>query len=138
MSLSDLVLTILVLAVTALVLWVYDINPYSNKLHVYTQQCDNMILDNTYCKGTWHDRAVEAYIVDQQTHQIAHVIASQSDFHTFENCSIEDRKNWTCNDTRTSKVLTIRDGKIQLEETSDLQQISRLQWLQNKVLNFIS
>ncbi len=138
MSLSDFVLTILVLAVTALILWVYDIHPYTNKLHVYTQQCDNMILDNTYCKGTWQDKPVEAYIINHETQQIVHIRANQPDLHTFEDCKIKDRKNWTCTDTRSNQELAVKDGKLLFDKKSDIQQITRLQWLQNKVLKSIN
>ena len=138
MSFSDFVLAILVLATAALVLWVYDINPYTNKLQIYSQQCDNMILNNTYCKGTWQDKPVETYIVDQQAQQISLITENQTDMHTFENCSIEDRKNWSCDDTRSNKVLSAREGELMFGVKSDIQQITRLQWLQNKVLGLIN
>lgn len=138
MSFSDFVLAILVLAVAALVLWVYDINPYTNKLQIYSQQCDNMILNNTYCKGTWHDKPIETFIVDQQTQNISLFIENQPNTLTLENCSIQDRKNWSCDDTLSNKVLSIVDGKLQFDVESNIQQITRLQWLQNKILNLIN
>ncbi len=81
---------------------------------------------------------VETYTIDQQVQNISLFIENQPNKLTLENCSIQDRKNWRCDDTRSNKVLSIVDGELQFDEESDIQQITRLQWLQNKILNLIN
>ena len=96
MSFSDFILTILVLAGIACVVWVMDINPYSKKLQVYSQTCDNMILDNSYCKGKWSDNPIQTYEINLQDNQITHTAENQSESIVYETCSIQDSKNWSC------------------------------------------
>lgn len=138
MSFSDLILTILVLAGIACVVWVMDINPYSKQLQVYSQTCDNMILDNSYCKGKWSDNPVQTYQVDLQAQQIQHRSQNSAESIIYETCSIQDSKNWTCTDDLSTPILSVKDGVFELEEGSPVQQITRLKWLQNKFLNIVS
>ena len=138
MSFSDFILAILVLTIAGLILWVYDFNPYSNKLHIYTQQCDNMILDNTYCKGSWLDKPVETYRIDKDTQQIIHTIENQLEAQILSNCNIQDRKNWTCVDNQLEIDLTSIEGMLQIGNKNDIRQITRIEWLQNKFLNIIN
>lgn len=135
MSLSDLILFILILAFTALVLWVLDINPYTDKFQAYTQECDNMILENTYCKGDWHDLPITNFKINKLSNQVIYKRADETSLKSFEGCSITDRKNWTCSSTDyESNTISVVDGLIQFEEKSTIRQITRLEWLQNKFL----
>ncbi len=136
MSFSDFILAILVLAGVACILWVYDINPYSAKLHVYTQTCDNMILDNTYCKGEWINNPTSVYVINKENNTVTYNDKDQSN--TFSNCSIIDRKNWTCIDDTSNNEVIVKDGILVLAKNSDLKQISRLEWIQNKLLEMVS
>ena len=97
-----------------------------------------MILENTYCKGTWQNRSTETYTINQQALQVTHNTEGQTNLRTYEDCAIQDRKNWTCTDTLSNKNMTVKDGKLLFDEKSDIRQITRLQWLQNKVLSFIN
>ena len=135
MSLSDFILTTLVLIGIALILWVYEINPYSKTLHIYTQSCDNMILDNTYCKGNWVDNPTSIFYIDKKNNTVTHTDANHSVNKTYANCLVADRKNWSCNDDITENIIAIEDGKLKFNETSDLRQITRFEWLQNKILD---
>ena len=92
MSFSDFILAILVLVGIAGVLWVYDINPYSTKLHVYTQTCDNMILDNTYCKGNWENNPTSIFFTNKENNTVTHSNKNQSNAKVYSACSIKDRK----------------------------------------------
>lgn len=138
MSFSDFILTILILTGIACVVWVMDINPYSKQLQVYSQTCDNMILDNTHCKGTWTDNPVQTYAIKLQENQIIYKPGAQSESIVYQTCSIQDSKNWTCLDEANNPKITVKDGVVVIEEKSDIQQITRLQWLQNKFLKIIS
>ena len=138
MSFSDLILTILVLAGIACVVWIMDINPYSKQLQVYSQTCDNMILDNTYCKGKWTDNPIQTYTVNLQENKIIHKSENQSESTLYETCSIQDSKNFICTNEADEAIITVKNGIFIYEEKSAVQQISRLQWLQNKFLEIIS
>ena len=138
MSFSDLILTCLVIAGAVCIAWVLDINPYSKQLQIYSQTCDNMILDNTYCKGNWSDNPVQTYEIYLQENKIALKSDGQSESVVYENCSIEDSKNWACPDELNEQAITVKDGVIIQEETSAIQQITRLKWLQNKFLEIVS
>jgi hypothetical protein len=138
MSFSDFILIILVLAGTACVLWVMDINPYSKQLQVYSQTCDNMILDNTYCKGKWIDNPIQTYAINLLENQIIHKSENQPESIVYETCSIQDSKSWTCTDKLNNPVITVKDGMFIFDETSAVQQITRLEWLQYKLLEIIN
>ena len=138
MSFSDFILAILVLASAGCILWVYDINPYSKKLHVYTQKCDNMILDNTYCKGDWIGSPTSLFVIDKENNTVTYIDKDQSSTNTYSNCSIIDRKNWTCIDDISNNEVIVKDGILALDKYSDLKQITRLEWLQNKLLEIVS
>lgn len=137
MSFSDFILTILVLAGIASVVWVMDINPYSKQLQVYSQTCDNMILENTYCKGKWSDNPVQTYQIDLQSQKILHRSESTVESIIYETCTIQDSKNWECIDASNDPVLSVKDGIFMFDENESVQQITRLKWLQNKFLNII-
>ncbi len=136
-SFSDFILAVLVLCGVACIVWILDINPYSNKLQVYSQTCDNMILENTYCKGDWHDNPVETFSVMQDANQISSSAINQSEPVIYESCTIQDRKNWSCIDINTQDNITVRDGLIIKAENNDVRQISRLKWLQNYLLKIV-
>ena len=138
MSFSDFILTIFVLAGIASVVWVMDINPYSKQLQVYSQTCDNMILDNSYCKGKWSDNPIQKYEINLQDNQITYTSENQLEPTVYEVCTIQDSKNWSCTDESDNPIVTIKDGKLMHEEHSPVQQITRLQWLQNRFLEIIS
>ena len=138
MSFSDFILAILVLAGTACILWVYDINPYSTKLYAYTQTCDNMILDNTYCKGNWVDDPTSIFLIDQESSTVTHSYRLQSNQKVYSKCSIVDRKNWVCTDDASENNIEVKGGKLIFNNKSDIRQITRLEWLQNKLLEKIS
>jgi len=138
MSFSDLILACVVIAGAAIIVWVLDINPYSKQIQIYSQTCDNMILDNTYCKGNWEDNPVQTFKINLQDSQIIHIPDNQSDSITYNDCSIQDSKNWTCVDELNEQTITVKDGMLAKEEKSDVQQITRLKWLQNKLLEFVS
>jgi hypothetical protein len=137
-SFSDLILTILVLTGVACVIWVLDVNPYSKNLQVYTQTCDNMVLENTYCKGNWQDNPVTSFSIDEEKMMITRSIQHQSNVYIYPDCSIKDRKNWVCEGELTEQNIIVSDGIIIKTEDSDTRQITRLQWLQNKILEKIS
>jgi len=138
MSFSDLILACVVIAGAAIIVWVLDINPYSKQIQIYSQTCDNMILDNTYCKGNWEDNPVQTFKINLQDSQIIHIPDNQSDSIIYNDCSIQDSKNWTCVDELNEQTITVKDGMLAKEEKSDVQQITRLKWLQNKLLEFVS
>lgn len=134
MSFSDFLLFILILAFTALVLWVLDINPYTNKLQAYQQECDNMILDNSYCKGNWNDLPITQFTVNELAKQVIYQQSNDSSLKSYEGCTIIDRKNWTCPKDYEEGNVSVKDGMIQYENNSSVRQITRLEWLQNKFL----
>ena len=138
MSFSDFILLILLLAFTALVLWVLDINPYTNKFHAYQQECDNMILENTYCKGNWQDLPVTRYTVNELAKQVIYQHDNETGVKAYEGCVIQDRKNWSCSKDYENETIVVTDGIIQFEEKSKIRQIKRLEWLQNKFLELTS
>ena len=138
MSFSDFVLAILVLAGAACIAWVYDFNPYSKKLHVYTQTCDNMILDNTYCKGNWVDNPATVFLINQDTKTVTRTDKDNVDTVTYSDCMIQDRKNWTCKDKTTHNDIVIKEGMIMSIIETDVRQISRLEWIQNLLLKKVS
>ena len=138
MSFSDFILAILVLSGAACVLWIYDINPYSTKLHIYTQTCDHMILDNTYCKGEWVDDPTSIYTINNEDNSITRSFKQQSDTLLYSDCAITNRKNWMCINDASETDITVRDGKLVLVENSDIRQITRLEWLQNKLLETVN
>lgn len=134
MSISDFILAILVLAVAACVIWVMELNPYSKQVQVYSQTCDKMILDNTHCKGKWHDNPIQTFTINQRANQILWNKQNQPDTVIYDTCTIQDSKNWACTDESTQQDLAVKDGLIIYAEKSDTRQITRLQWLQNKFL----
>ena len=138
MSFSDFILAILVLTGAACALWMFDINPYSTKLHIYTQTCDNMILDNTYCKGDWVDDPTSIYTINNEENSVTRSFKQQSDTHVFSDCAITDRKNWMCIDDASETDITVKDGKLALIKNSDIRQISRLEWFQKKLLEKVN
>lgn len=138
MSVSDFILAILALIGFACVTWVLDLNPYSKRLQVYNQTCDNMILDKTYCKGDWLDNPVETFVVNQDSGQIISKLVNQSEPDIYQNCTIKDRKNWVCMDESTQQNITVKDGLIIYSDNSNTRQITRLQWLQNIILKIIT
>lgn len=137
MSISDLILAVLVLAGITCAIWVMELNPYSKQVQVYTQTCDNMILDNTHCKGDWLDNPVQTYTINQSANQIISNLENNPDRTIFENCQIQDSKNWTCPNDITQQTIIFKDGFIVYKENSDTRQITRLKWLQNKFLEMI-
>lgn len=138
MSFSDFILAIFVLIGAACVIWILDLNPYSKHLQVYTQTCDNMILENTYCKGDWQENPIETFTVNQDAAEIASKLENQLDTKIYEGCTIQDRKNWVCTDKLTKQNILVKDGLVIYAENNDRRQITRLQWLQNKVLEFVN
>ena len=138
MSFSDFILAILVLVGIACVIWILDLNPYSKQLQIYSQTCDNMILENTYCKGNWQDNPIETFIVTHDAAQVSFNLENQSDSVVYEDCEIQDRKNWACTDELTQQNITVKDGLVIYAENNDRRQITRLQWLQNKALEFVN
>jgi len=138
MSFSDFILAILVLIGAASVIWILDLNPYSKQLQVYSQTCDNMILENTYCKGNWQDNPVQTFIVDGNSNKITSTLENQTNSNIYQDCAIQDRKNWVCVDQITQEKITAKDGILIQTESSDVQQITRLQWLQNKFLEIVT
>jgi len=137
-SFSDFILAILVLIGAACVIWVLDLNPYSKQLQVYSQTCDNMILDKTYCKGDWLDNPVETFLVNQDTGQIISKSENHSDSNIYQSCAIKDRKNWVCANEITQQNMTVKDGLIIYSNNNDSRQITRLQWLQGIILKIIT
>jgi len=99
-----------------------------------------MILENTYCKGDWHDNPIETFLVNKEATQIISKLKNQADSDSgiYEGCAIDDRKNWMCTDELTQQNITVKDGFVIYDENNDRRQITRLQWLQNKVLEFIN
>ena len=138
MSFSDFILAILVLIAAACVVWILDLNPYSNQLQVYSQTCDNMILNNTYCKGNWQDSPVQTFTVNESSNQITSTSEIQTISNIYQDCAIQDHKNWTCMDPVTQEKITAKEGILIENETSHVRQITRLQWLQNKFLDIIT
>ena len=138
MSFSDFILAIFVLIGAACVIWILDLNPYSKQLQVYSQTCDNMILENTYCKGTWQDNPISIYNIDEENKMVTQTFRYQSNEKLYMNCTLVDRKNWSCLDETTNSEITVENGKIIYKTNSDIRQITRLEWLQNKVLEFVN
>ncbi len=139
MNLSDLILTLIILILIIFGFWVADFNPLSNKLVVYPQSCTNMILDNTFCKGEWVDEPITAYLVDKENNSVISKTKDQDGIIQFKDCSIVDRKNWSCTMPESNVQISALDGIVTAnsDTASDRRQITRLQWLQNKFLDFI-
>ncbi len=97
-----------------------------------------MILENTYCKGNWLDKPVETFTIDLTTDQVTSTIENKTDASVYTNCIIQDRKNWTCESTSLQKNISVIDGLINFGEKSDTRQITRLEWLQYKILEIIN
>ena len=140
MGISDFILAILILVGIACILWVMDIHPYSNKLQVYNQTCTEMILDNTYCKGKWVDDPKITYVIDKNNNLIT---ASEEKHETnisYNNCSISDRKNWSCVNETSGELIQATDGQMSYQniEIGNKRQITRFEWLQNKLLKVVS
>ncbi len=137
MSFSDFILAVLVLIGASFVVWVFDLNPYSKQFQVYSQTCDNMILENTFCKGKWQDSPTRTFIVSEYSDQVISKLDNQNEQITFDNCTVQDRKNWQCTDRSTQLEIKVKDGLIIYSEKNNIRQITRLQWLQNKFLQVI-
>ncbi len=137
MSFSDFILTIIVLIGISCIVWVLDLNPYSKQFQVYTQTCDNMILENTFCKGIWSDNSTMTFTVSEYSDQVIAQFDNQTEPLTYDQCMIQDRKNWSCMDVATQLEIKVKDGMIIYNEKNNIRQITRLQWLQNKFLNLI-
>jgi hypothetical protein len=86
MGFSDFILAILVLIGISCVVWVYDLNPYSKHFQIYSQTCDNMILENTFCKGTWHDNPIKTFAVSEYSEQVIFNIEHQNESITYDSC----------------------------------------------------
>ena len=140
MSFSDFILALLVLAIIAGAIWVMDINPYSKQLQVYNQTCTEMILDNTYCKGKWIDDPVLTYVVDKENNTVTRMVKDQSNVIQYKNCSVLSRKNWSCTTDESTEEINASHGKITHETVAndEKRQITRLEWLQNRLLANIS
>jgi len=138
MSFSDFILAILVLVGISCVVWALDLNPYSKQFQVYSQSCDNMILENTFCKGNWHDNPINTFTVSQYSDQVISKLENQPESFIYKDCTIQDRKNWTCSDESTQLEINVEDGLIVYNEANNIRQISRIEWLQNKFLKVIN
>ena len=140
MSISDFILAILIIAGITCILWIMDVHPYSNKLQVYNQTCTNMILDNTYCKGEWLDNPVITYQVDKNNNVISANVENTDTMINYSNCTISDRKNWSCINEINGEVIQATDGQMSYQniEVSDIRQITRFKWLQNKLLKIVN
>ena len=140
MSFSDFILATLVLAGIGCVMWIMDINPLSKELQIYNQTCTNMILDNTYCKGEWVDKPVITYFVDKDHSSVTVKTKDEPQITQFNNCTVIDRKNWTCSMEDTAMTIQAINGKLThtYKDQDITRQITRLQWLQNKLLTMVS
>lgn len=138
MSFSDFILATLVLIGISGVIWVLDLNPYSKQFQVYSQSCDNMILENTYCKGVWQDSPTRTFVVSEFSDQVVSTIENINESIIYSDCTIQDRKNWSCIDPSTQQEIIVQDSMIINSENNNIRQITRLQWLQNKFLTLIS
>ena len=138
MSFSDFILAILIIIAAACVVWILDLNPYSKQLQVYSQTCDYMILENTYCKGNWQDNPVQIFTLDKSSNQITSTLENQTNSNIYQDCAIQDHKNWVCIDPKTQEKIIAKDGILIESEASDVRQITRLQSLQNKILEIIT
>lgn len=99
-----------------------------------------MILDNTYCKGKWIDDPVLTYVVDKKNNSVTRMIKNQSNVIQYKNCSVLSRKNWSCATEESAEEIYASDGKITHEtfKNNEKRQITRLEWLQNRLLANIS
>jgi hypothetical protein len=137
MSFSDFILAILVLIGISFVVWVYDLNPYSKNFQIYSQTCDNMILEDTFCKGAWQDNPVKTFVVSEYSKQVITNSEDHGELITYDNCNVQDRKNWVCSEQTNQPELIVADGKIINAKDKNIQQITRLEWLQNKFLEIV-
>lgn len=126
------------------VLWIIDINPYSKQLQVYNQSCEDMILDNSYCNGKWVDDPVISYLIDSEQSTVIKSEAGQSNTSTYNNCSISDRKNWSCINNETNEGVFSVNGEVKYNEETETPKkigkrtITRLKWIQNRFLDKLS
>lgn len=97
-----------------------------------------MVLENTYCKGNWQDNPITSFSIDEEKKIVTRSIQHQSNVHIYPDCSIKDRKNWLCKGELSEQNITISDGMIIKTKDSGIRQISRMQWLQNKILEKFS
>lgn len=122
----------------ACVLWVIDINPYSKQLQVYKQSCEEMILDNSYCNSKWVDDPVITYLINSDQSTVTKTNKPPIDNTIYNNCSINDRKNWSCVISEINESIFSVDGIItdESEDTLNIgkRHITRLQWLQHRFL----
>lgn len=97
-----------------------------------------MILDNTFCKGEWEEQATITFLIDEAKNSVVRITEGQLEEIVYENCSIRDRKNWTCNTEIDEKIISVTDGNLNITETEskNVRQITRLEWLQNKLLKY--
>ena len=140
MGFSDFILAIFILTAAFCGLWIFDINPITNKIQIYNQQCTKMILDNTYCKGQWLDQPTITFTVDKIGNTIKKNSQNLSEPIIYNNCSVIDRKNWSCMATETNEEIFLKDGKLNYGSSvhKDTRQISRLKWVQNRLLKSIA
>lgn len=97
-----------------------------------------MILENTYCKGDWLDNPIKTFSLIQDTNQITATLGKHSQPIIYDSCTIQDRKNWSCTVKNTQENITVNNGLITLADNNSDRQITRLKWLQNKLLNTIN
>lgn len=99
-----------------------------------------MILNNTYCKGKWVDDPVMTYVVDKDNNLVTGTTNQQSDIIQYNNCSVLDRKNWSCTNEQTNEKIHAEDGRLSYEniDISEKRQITRLEWLQDRLLALVS
>lgn len=97
-----------------------------------------MILENTFCKGVWSDSPTMTFTVSEYSDQVITHTENQTDPVTYDQCMIQDRKNWSCIDQTTQQEIKIKDGIMIYNEKNNIRQITRLEWLQNKFLKLIS
>ncbi|MFK7816886.1 MAG: hypothetical protein AB8B92_11185 [Gammaproteobacteria bacterium] len=138
MSFSDFILTALVIIGISGVVWVLDLNPYSKQFQVYSQSCDKMILEDTFCKGVWQDNPTRTFVVSEFSDQVVSSIENVNEPVIYNDCTTQDRKNWSCIDASTQEEINVKDGMIIYSENNNIRQITRLEWLQNKFLTVIS
>lgn len=99
-----------------------------------------MILDNTYCKGKWIDDPVLTYVVDKENNTVTRMVKDQSTVIQYKNCSVLSRKNWSCTVEESAEEIRASHGKITHKtlENNEKRQITRFEWLQNRLLANIS
>jgi len=99
-----------------------------------------MTLDDTHYKGKWKDDSVITFIVKKEKNRVTRSEQNLPNIIQNDIFSVLDRKNWSYSIENSTEIIHATDGIISHENLNQnaKQQVTRLQWLQNILLEKIS